>query len=90
MVALFVDLKAVFDSDRRGFLMEAIRERGIREGLTKRVGRLLRVGVGETRSKERDGRKFLNGKGNEAGLLTKSIAFQHTTGGLSGEMGRVR
>jgi len=36
-VALFIDLKAVFDSVDRGVLIEAMRERGIREGLVSRV-----------------------------------------------------
>lgn len=41
MVVFFVDLKAAFDSVNREILMEAIKERRIREGLTKKRGRLL-------------------------------------------------
>lgn len=39
LVALFVDLKAAFDSVDREVLMEVMRERGLREGLVRRVGR---------------------------------------------------
>jgi len=36
MVAMFVDLKAAFDSVDRGMLVEAMRKRGIRESLISR------------------------------------------------------
>jgi len=48
-VALFVDLKAAFDSVDRGVLLEAMRERGIREGLVSRVEEIMR----ETRNRVR-------------------------------------
>jgi len=50
-VALFVDLKAAFDSVDRGVLIEAMRERGIREGLISRVEEVMR----ETRNRVRVG-----------------------------------
>ena len=36
LVAFFIDLRAAFDSVDRGKLSEAMRERGVREGLINR------------------------------------------------------
>jgi len=56
LVALFVDLKAAFDSVDREVLMEAMRERGVREGFTaKRMEQMLR----ETKSRMRIGGRGL-------------------------------
>lgn len=49
MIALFVDLKAAFDMIDREVLVETMRERGIREGLVRRVEEIFR----ETRSRVR-------------------------------------
>lgn len=38
MMALFIDVKAAFDSVDRGVLCKAMRERGIREGLMRVKG----------------------------------------------------
>lgn len=59
MTAVFVDLKAAFDSVDRGVLVGAMRERGVREGLIKRVEEML----SETRSRVRVREKW--GKGFE-------------------------
>jgi len=42
MIALFVDLKAAFDSVDREVLIKAMKGRGIKEGLVKRVEQVLR------------------------------------------------
>lgn len=42
MVALFVDMKAVFNSVNRRVLIKAMRERGVRKRLTRRVEELFR------------------------------------------------
>ncbi|XP_018368335.1 PREDICTED: uncharacterized protein LOC108764551 [Trachymyrmex cornetzi] len=55
LVALFVDLKAAFDSVDRGVLVKALRVRGVREGLMERVDEILR----ETKSRVRVGGKEL-------------------------------
>lgn len=51
LIALFVDLKAAFDTVSRKTIVEAIKERGVREGLVKRIEEVLR----ETRSRVRIG-----------------------------------
>lgn len=58
-VALFVDMKAAFDSVDRRILYKTMKERGIREGLIERVKEVFR----ETKSENRGGRgEFLDGK----------------------------
>lgn len=47
MVALFVNLKTAFDSVDRGVLIDAMKESGVREELSKRVEEMLR----ETKSR---------------------------------------
>lgn len=58
VVALFINLKAAFDSVDREILREAMRERRIREGLIESVMEMM----GETKSTVRTGREkvFLN------------------------------
>lgn len=41
-MVLFVDLKVAIDSLDRGVLLQAMRGRGVREGLVERVGEILR------------------------------------------------
>jgi len=54
MTALFVDLKATFDSIDRRVLVESMEERGIRRGLVERVKEVLR----ETKSRVRTGEEM--------------------------------
>jgi hypothetical protein len=54
VVALFVDVRAAFDSVDRGVLGKAMRERGVREGLVERVEEIW----GETRSRVRAGEEL--------------------------------
>lgn len=51
---MFVDLKAAFDLVDRGVLVRAMREKGIRKELTKKVEEVLR----ETKSRVRAGREM--------------------------------
>lgn len=54
---MFVDLKVAFNSVDRAVLVRAMRERGIREGLMKRVEELIR----ETKSRVRAEGKMSKG-----------------------------
>lgn len=56
MIAMFVDLKAAFDSVDRRVLIKAMRERGIREGLIERLQEVIRA----TKSKVRVGKERVN------------------------------
>ncbi|XP_071577283.1 uncharacterized protein [Temnothorax nylanderi] len=62
MVVLFVDLKAAFDSVDKGLLVEAMRKRGVREGLVKRCKELLEETVYRVRVEEKLGEKFWTGR----------------------------
>jgi len=42
LVALFVDIRAVLDSVDRGVLVEAMRERGMRMELIKRIEKIFK------------------------------------------------
>jgi len=63
LVAFFVDLKAAFDSVDREVLIGAMREREVREGITKRVEQVL----GETKSRVRVGENWGNVSGRLGG-----------------------
>lgn len=72
---MFVGLKAAFDSVDRGVLVKTMRERGIRERLVERVGKVL----GETRSRVRVGGEtggmLLDGKRGKTGMSIKLITL---------------
>ncbi|XP_067203031.1 uncharacterized protein [Linepithema humile] len=86
MVAVFVDLKAAFDSVERGVLMEAMRERGIRGGLVVKVEEILR----ETRSRVRvggeTGEVFWTARGVKQGCPLSPLLFNVVTADLEEEM----
>jgi len=42
MIVLFIDLKAAFDSIDKGVLIDAMRERRVREGLVERMEEILK------------------------------------------------
>lgn len=58
VLVLFVDLKAVFDMIDREVLLESMRERGIREGLVKRMEKMLRETKSRVRVEEETGKAF--------------------------------
>lgn len=67
LIALFVDLKAAFDTVSRKTAVEAMKERGVRKGLVERIEEVLR----ETRSRVRIGegrRGILDGEKGETGM----------------------
>lgn len=90
MVATFVNLKAVFDSVDRKVLLEAMKERGVREGLRSRI----EEGYKETRSRVKVGgkigEKLLDGKRSEAGMSNESVFIQSSFGGCGGDVEKGR
>jgi hypothetical protein len=85
-VALFVDLKAVFDSVDMGVLKEAIRERGDRERLVKRVEEVMR----ETKSWVRVGGKIGETFRTVRQGCLSTLLFNILLTDMEEEMGRVR
>lgn len=90
IVVMFVGLKAAFDSVDRGVLVKTMRERGIREGLVERVGKVL----GETRSRVRVGGEtgecFWTAKGVRQRCPLSPLLFNIMTADLEEEMGKVK
>lgn len=66
MVALFVDMKAAFYSVDRGVLIETMRERGVRFGLVRRVGELIRETASRVRVGRESGKSFYTVRGGKA------------------------
>lgn len=58
-MVLFVDLRTMFDSVDRGVLIEAMRKRGVREGLVERCEEVLKETKYRVRIAEEEG-EFLH------------------------------
>lgn len=58
MIALFIDMKAAFDSVDREILMESMRRRRVREGLVERCEQVLMETVSRVRVGEKEGKRF--------------------------------
>lgn len=90
VVAMFVDLKAAFDSVDRGVLYSAMRERGIREELIERVKEVYR----ETKSRVKIGGElggnFWTARGVKQGCLMSPMVFNIVIADLEKEMGKVK
>jgi len=90
MIALFVDLKAAFDSVDRRVLVEAMRKSGIREGLVERVKEILKETKSRVRVGEEVGESFWTGRGLRQGCPLSPILFNILIADLEEEMGKVR
>lgn len=75
LVALFVDLKAAFDSVDREVLVGTMRECGIREGLTVKVKQVIRETKSRVRIKEEIGESFWTARGVRQGCPLSLILF---------------
>ncbi|XP_077255544.1 uncharacterized protein LOC143893719 [Temnothorax americanus] len=75
MVVMFVDLKAAFDSVDRRILVEAMRKRGVREGLVERCKELLGETICRVRVGEEMGERFWTGRGVRQGCPLSPILF---------------
>lgn len=75
MVILFVDMKAAFDSVDRGKLIEAMRRRGVREGIVRRCMEILRETSCKVRVGDREGEEFSTVKGVRQGCPLSPSLF---------------
>jgi len=75
MVVLFVDLKTAFDSVDREKLIEAMRERGVREGLVRRCEEVLKETVSRVSVGDREEERFWTGKGVRQGCPLSPSVF---------------
>jgi len=90
MVAVFVDLKAAFDSVDREKLMEALRNRGVRKGLRERIGEIMRETKGRVRVGGELGKEFWMARGVRQGCPLSPLLFNLLIADLEEEMGKVR
>lgn len=75
VVAIFVDLCAVFDSVVREELVKGMRERRVREGLVERVEEILRETKSRVRVGGEIGREFLTAKKVRQGCPLSPLLF---------------
>jgi len=90
MVALFVDMRAAFDSMDRGVLIETMRERGVRDGLVRRVGEIVRETASRVRVGGETGKSFWSIRGVRQGCPLTPILFNILLADLEEEMGKVK
>lgn len=90
LVLLFVDMRAVFDSVNRGTLLAAMRKRGVREGLVRRCGEVLRETVSKVRVGEREGDSFWTERGLRQGCPLSPCLFTLLVADLDEELERGR
>lgn len=90
MVALFVDLRTAFDSVNRKVLMEAMRHRGIKEGLIKKTMELLRETKIRVRVGEETGEIFWTARGIRQGCPLSPLLFNVLIPDLEEEMKKIK
>lgn len=90
LIALFVDLKAAFDLVDRGVLLQAMRGRGVREGLVERVGEVLRKTRSRVRVGGEMGESFWTARGVRQGCPLSPLLFNLLVADMEEELERVK
>jgi len=90
LMALFVDLKAAFDSVDREVLMETMREKEIREGLIKKVEELLRETKSRVKVRNGMGENFWTARGVRQSCPLSTLFFNILLADLEEMMKKVR
>jgi len=90
VTALFVDLKAAFDSIDRRVLVESMEERGIRRDLVKRMKEVLREMKNRVRTGEEIGEGFWTGRGLRQGFPLSPLLFNILMADIEEELGKVK
>lgn len=90
MTAMFVDLKATFDSVDRGKLGEAMKERGVRKGLRRRVEEVMKEIRCRIKTRRELGESFWTEKGVRQGCPLCPMLFNILTADLEEKLGKVK
>lgn len=90
MVAMFIDLKAAFDSVDRGVQIKAIGERGVRGGLIRRIEEVIRETKCRVRAVGEVGEEFWMAKGVRQGWPLGPTLFSLLTADMEKEMGKMK
>jgi len=90
ITAMFVDLKAAFDSVDRKILVHTMRTRGVREGLVTRVEEILRETKSRVRIGGEMGEKFWTERGVRQGCSMSPILFNILMSDMEEEMSKVK
>ncbi|KAL6433514.1 hypothetical protein ACFW04_006544 [Cataglyphis niger] len=88
LIAFFIDLKAAFDSVDRRKLVEAMRERGVREGLIRRSEDIMREIRNSVRRGKDLGTEFWTGRGVRQGCPLNPHLFNLITADIEEVMSR--
>lgn len=89
LVALFVDLKAAFDTVDKGIL-ETMRKRGIRKGLIRKVEEMLKEMRSKVRIEERIGEVFWTARGVRQECPISPLLFYTLLADMEDKMKKVR
>ena len=90
LAAMFVDLRAAFDSVDRRELLRALEKRGVRKGLRNRVEEVYRETISRVKVGEETGEAFWRGKGARQGCPLSPILFNILTADLEEELRKGR
>lgn len=90
VIAMFVDLKAAFDSVDGGVLMEAMRQSGVRGGLIERVVEMWRETKSRVRVGGEAGEGFWTARSVRQGCPLSPLLFNLLIADLEEEMGKVK
>lgn len=90
MIALFMNLRAAFDTLDRGILMRVLRGRGLREGLVRRCRDVYRETKFRVRAGDELGKGFWTGREVEQECSLSPALFNKLVADLEEEMRKER
>jgi len=90
MVAMFIDLKAAFDSVNRGILVKAMEEREVRGGLIRRIEEVIREMICRIRAAGEVGEEFWMARGVRQGCPLSPTLLNLLIADMEEEMGKVK
>lgn len=90
LIVLFIDLRAAFNSVDKGGLIGTMRKKGIREGLIRRVEKVLMETKSRVRVGGELGRSFWTTRGVRQGCPLSPLLFNIMLADIEEKMGKVK